>query len=78
MAKQDRGRYRLRYRKDAGWALATEDTEFTERFFLLPSTKRPALQQGAYQMGKDLFLCVLGDLCGNNFLTRGRPKRSMA
>jgi hypothetical protein len=26
-------------------------------------------------MGKDLFLCVLGDLCGRTFLTRARPKK---
>ena len=61
-----------------GRGLATESTEFTERFFLLPSTRRSALQQGAYPMGRDLFLCVLGDLCGRNLLTKGRPKRSMA
>ena len=59
-------------------SFATEGTEFTERFFLLPSAGRSALQPGAYQMGKGLRLCVLCDLCGRNLLTRGRPKRSMA
>jgi hypothetical protein len=57
-----------------GGSFATEGTEFTERFFLLPSAGRSAL----YQMGNGLRLCVLCDLCGRNLLTRGRPKSSMA
>ena len=59
-------------------ALATEGTEFTERFLLSPSTRQPLLQPGYVAMGKQVRLCVLGDLCGRNFLTSGRPKRSMA
>jgi len=54
-----------------GGSFATEGTEFTERFFLLPSAGRSSY----YQMGNGLRLC---DLCGRNLLTRGRPKRSMA
>ena len=46
--------------------LATEGTEFTERFFILPSTRQPSLHLGCFQMGKDLRLCDLGDLCGRN------------
>ena len=34
-------------------ALATEGTEFTERFFFLPSTGGPLLQPGYVQMGKE-------------------------
>ena len=59
-------------------ALATEGTEFTERFALSPSTRQPLLQPGCVEMGKNVRLCVLGDLCGRTFLTSGRPKRSMA
>ena len=59
-------------------ALATEGTEFTERFSLSPSTRQPLLQPGCVEMGKNVRLCVLGDLCGRTFLTSGRPKRSMA
>jgi hypothetical protein len=32
--------------------LATEGTEFTERFFLLPMTRQPLLQPGCVEMGK--------------------------
>ena len=52
-----------------GGSFATEGTEFTERFFLLPSAGRSSF----YQMGNGLRLCVLCDLCGRNLLTRGRP-----
>ena len=55
-------------------ALATEGTEFTERFFLLPSTRQPLLHPGYVQMGKNLRLCVLCDLCGRTLLVRGCPK----
>ncbi|MGI6302839.1 MAG: hypothetical protein ACOX52_17530 [Verrucomicrobiota bacterium] len=58
--------------------LATEGTEFTERFFLLPLTRQPLLQPGCVEMGKNARLCVLGDLCGRTFLTSGRPKGTMA
>jgi hypothetical protein len=60
-----------------GRRLATEDSEFTESFFLLPSTKQhpPAFQPGCFQMGKVLRLGVLGDRCGRTVLTSGRPKR---
>jgi hypothetical protein len=50
-------------------ALATEGTEFTERFSLSPSTRQPLLQPGCVEMGKNVRLCVLGDLCGRTFLT---------
>ncbi|HCF96274.1 MAG TPA: hypothetical protein DEW46_14545, partial [Verrucomicrobia bacterium] len=53
--------------------LATEATEGTERFSLLPSTRQPLPQPDNAQMEKDLRLSVLGDLCGRNLLTRGRP-----
>jgi hypothetical protein len=59
-------------------ALATEGTEFTERFFLSPSTGQPLLQPGCVEIGKNVRLCVLGDLCGRTFLTSVRPKKSMA
>ena len=60
-----------------GRRLATEDSEFTESFFLLPSTKQhpPAFQPGCFQMGKVLRLGVLGDRCGRTVLTSGRLKR---
>ena len=60
-----------------GESLATEGTEFTERFFLVPSTIQPPLQPDFFQIGKDLYLCVLGDLCGKNRLTGARPKISL-
>ena len=40
---------------------------------VFPSTRQPPLQPGFLQIRKDLRLCVLGDLCGRNFLTRARP-----
>ncbi len=57
-------------------ALATEGTEFTERFSLSPSTRQPLLQPGCVEMGKNVRLCVLGDLCGRTFLTSpSQPSR---
>ena len=44
---------------------------------VFPSTRQPPLQPGFFQIGKDLRLCVLGDLCGRNLLTRARPKISL-
>ena len=55
-------------------ALATEDTEFTERFSLSPSTRQPPLQAGCFEMGTGLRLCVLGDLCGKTFPIKRSPK----
>jgi hypothetical protein len=44
---------------------------------ILPSTRQPPLQPDFFQIGKELCLCVLGDLCGKNLLTRARPKISL-
>ncbi len=44
---------------------------------ILPSPRQPPLQPDFFQIGKELCLCVLGDLCGKNLLTRARPKISL-
>jgi hypothetical protein len=55
-----------------GWD-EPQRAEFTERFFLLPLTRQPPLHLGCFQMGKDLRLSVLGDLCGRD-RSRFRPR----
>ena len=52
--------------------LATEGSEFTERFFLLPTRREAPTSAGVLQPGKEL------RLCGGNFLTRCCLQRTMA